>query len=152
MTMCRRLGASMSAAVALLALSAGGASAASCGNGPGGLEAWKQQMAGEVYAAMLESGCTAAEAVAQLGIKAVRDTGELLAIVRRAVAARFAGQPEPVIRIGGPAHEHANDDQHGNHAAQAQRTARARKDIRSAPPSSAVAMTELPRPPVKTVE
>src|SRR5262249_10924524 len=31
-------------------------------------------------------------------------------------------------------------------------TAKARKDIRSAPPSSAVAMTELPRPPVKTVE
>jgi aspartyl-tRNA(Asn)/glutamyl-tRNA(Gln) amidotransferase subunit B len=46
-----------------------------------------QQMAGEVYARMLESGCTATEAIAQLGIKAVRDTGELLEIVRRAVAA-----------------------------------------------------------------
>jgi hypothetical protein len=30
--------------------------------------------------------------------------------------------------------------------------ASARKDIRTAPPSSAVAMTGLPRPPVKTVE
>jgi FixJ family two-component response regulator len=30
--------------------------------------------------------------------------------------------------------------------------ARARKDISSAPPSSAVAITELPRPPVQAVE
>jgi aspartyl-tRNA(Asn)/glutamyl-tRNA(Gln) amidotransferase subunit B len=46
-----------------------------------------QQMAGEVYGRMLTTGCTAREAVAQFGIKAVRDTGELREIVRRAVAA-----------------------------------------------------------------
>jgi aspartyl-tRNA(Asn)/glutamyl-tRNA(Gln) amidotransferase subunit B len=46
-----------------------------------------KQMAGEVYARMLDSGGTAKEAVAHLGIKAVGDTGELREIVRRAVAA-----------------------------------------------------------------
>jgi aspartyl-tRNA(Asn)/glutamyl-tRNA(Gln) amidotransferase subunit B len=46
-----------------------------------------KQMAGEVYARMLESGSSAKEAMAQLGIKAVADTGELREIVRRAIAA-----------------------------------------------------------------
>ena len=50
MTMCRRLAASFSAAVALLTLSATGGSAATCGNGPGGFEAWKQQFSGEARA------------------------------------------------------------------------------------------------------
>jgi aspartyl-tRNA(Asn)/glutamyl-tRNA(Gln) amidotransferase subunit B len=46
-----------------------------------------KQMAGEVYARMLETAVSAKEAMAQLGIKAVADTGELLEIVRRAIAA-----------------------------------------------------------------
>jgi aspartyl-tRNA(Asn)/glutamyl-tRNA(Gln) amidotransferase subunit B len=46
-----------------------------------------KQMAVEVYARMLQTGATAREAMAQLGIHAVRDTGELAEIVRRAVAA-----------------------------------------------------------------
>jgi aspartyl-tRNA(Asn)/glutamyl-tRNA(Gln) amidotransferase subunit B len=46
-----------------------------------------KQMAGEVYVRMLETGASAKEAMAQLGIKPVADTGELLAIVRRAIAA-----------------------------------------------------------------
>jgi membrane-bound lytic murein transglycosylase B len=50
MTMCKRFAASIPAAVALLAWSMSGAFAATCGNGPGGFEAWKQQMAGEARA------------------------------------------------------------------------------------------------------
>jgi aspartyl-tRNA(Asn)/glutamyl-tRNA(Gln) amidotransferase subunit B len=46
-----------------------------------------QQTAGQVFARMLQTGGSAEEAVAGLGIKAVRDTGELLEIVRRAIAA-----------------------------------------------------------------
>jgi aspartyl-tRNA(Asn)/glutamyl-tRNA(Gln) amidotransferase subunit B len=46
-----------------------------------------RSMAGEVYGRMLETGCTAKEAVAGLGIKAVGGAGELAEIVRRAVAA-----------------------------------------------------------------
>jgi aspartyl-tRNA(Asn)/glutamyl-tRNA(Gln) amidotransferase subunit B len=46
-----------------------------------------RQMASEVYARMLETGASAKETMAQLGIKAVADTGELLEIVRRAIAA-----------------------------------------------------------------
>jgi aspartyl-tRNA(Asn)/glutamyl-tRNA(Gln) amidotransferase subunit B len=46
-----------------------------------------QQMAGEVFARMLETGCTAKEAVAELGIKAVGDAGALREIVLRAIAA-----------------------------------------------------------------
>jgi membrane-bound lytic murein transglycosylase B len=49
MTMCKRFAASISAA-ALLTFSMAVADAATCGNGPGGFEAWKQQMAGEARA------------------------------------------------------------------------------------------------------
>jgi membrane-bound lytic murein transglycosylase B len=50
MTKCKRFAALISAAVVVLAWSMGGASAATCGNGAGGFEAWKQQMAGEARA------------------------------------------------------------------------------------------------------
>jgi aspartyl-tRNA(Asn)/glutamyl-tRNA(Gln) amidotransferase subunit B len=46
-----------------------------------------KQMTGEVFARMLESGCSAEEAFAHLGIRARGDAGELEAVVRRAVAA-----------------------------------------------------------------
>jgi aspartyl-tRNA(Asn)/glutamyl-tRNA(Gln) amidotransferase subunit B len=46
-----------------------------------------KQMAGEVYNRMLASGVGAKQAMAELGIKAVADTGELVEIVRRAMAA-----------------------------------------------------------------
>ena len=45
-----------------------------------------KQTAEEVYARMLETGGTAKEAIAQLGIKPV-DAGSLVEIVRRAIAA-----------------------------------------------------------------
>lgn len=45
------------------------------------------QMAREVYARMLETGCPAREAIDQLGIKVVSDTGVLIEIIRRAIAA-----------------------------------------------------------------
>jgi len=47
---CRPLAASITAAIVALAWTVNGAHAASCGNGPGGFEAWKQQMAGEARA------------------------------------------------------------------------------------------------------
>jgi membrane-bound lytic murein transglycosylase B len=50
MTMCKRFAASIFAAVVALAWSISGVSAATCGSGPGGFEAWKQQMAGEARA------------------------------------------------------------------------------------------------------
>ena len=50
MMSCRRFAASISAGVVALAWSMSGAGAATCGNGPGGFEAWKQQMAGEARA------------------------------------------------------------------------------------------------------
>jgi aspartyl-tRNA(Asn)/glutamyl-tRNA(Gln) amidotransferase subunit B len=50
-----------------------------------------KQMAGEVYARMLETGCPARDAIAQLGIKAV-DGSALVEIVRRAIA----GNPKAV--------------------------------------------------------
>jgi aspartyl-tRNA(Asn)/glutamyl-tRNA(Gln) amidotransferase subunit B len=46
-----------------------------------------KQMAGEVYNHMLENGCSAKEAIDALGIKPVADTGALVEIVRRALAA-----------------------------------------------------------------
>jgi aspartyl-tRNA(Asn)/glutamyl-tRNA(Gln) amidotransferase subunit B len=46
-----------------------------------------KQMAGEVYTRMLDSGSSAVEAIAALGIKTVSDTGELVEIIRRAIAA-----------------------------------------------------------------
>jgi aspartyl-tRNA(Asn)/glutamyl-tRNA(Gln) amidotransferase subunit B len=45
-----------------------------------------KKAAGDVYARMLEEGCTAKEAITALGIKAV-DHGALAEVVRRAVAA-----------------------------------------------------------------
>src|ERR1700751_5399686 len=50
MMSCRRFAASISAGVVVLAWSMSGAVAATCGNGPGGFEAWKQQFAGEARA------------------------------------------------------------------------------------------------------
>jgi membrane-bound lytic murein transglycosylase B len=50
MMMCRRVSASISAGLVALAWSMGGADAATCGNGPGGFEAWKQQFSGEARA------------------------------------------------------------------------------------------------------
>jgi aspartyl-tRNA(Asn)/glutamyl-tRNA(Gln) amidotransferase subunit B len=50
-----------------------------------------KQTAGEVYARMLEAGCTAREAIGQLGIKEV-GAGDLAEIVRRAIA----GNPKAV--------------------------------------------------------
>jgi aspartyl-tRNA(Asn)/glutamyl-tRNA(Gln) amidotransferase subunit B len=50
-----------------------------------------KQMAGEVYARMLETGNSAKEAIAQLGIKAV-DSNALVEIVRKAIA----GNPKAV--------------------------------------------------------
>jgi aspartyl-tRNA(Asn)/glutamyl-tRNA(Gln) amidotransferase subunit B len=50
-----------------------------------------KQMAGEVYARMLETGSPAKDAIAQLGIKAV-DTSALVEIVRKAIA----GNPKAV--------------------------------------------------------
>ena len=50
MMSCRRFAASIFVNVVALAWSMGGADAATCGNGPGGFEAWKQQMAGEARA------------------------------------------------------------------------------------------------------
>src|SRR5690242_19959635 len=47
MMSCRRFAASISAGLVALAWTMSGAGAATCGNGPGGFEAWKQQMAGE---------------------------------------------------------------------------------------------------------
>ena len=46
-----------------------------------------KQMAGEVYNRMLENSCSAKQAIDALGIKPVADTGELVEIVRRALAA-----------------------------------------------------------------
>jgi aspartyl-tRNA(Asn)/glutamyl-tRNA(Gln) amidotransferase subunit B len=46
-----------------------------------------KQMAGEVYNRMLESGCGAKQAIDALGIKPMADTGVLVEIVRRALAA-----------------------------------------------------------------
>jgi aspartyl-tRNA(Asn)/glutamyl-tRNA(Gln) amidotransferase subunit B len=46
-----------------------------------------KQMASDVYARMLQDGCAAKEAIARLGIKAVAGEGELLEIIRRAIAA-----------------------------------------------------------------
>jgi aspartyl-tRNA(Asn)/glutamyl-tRNA(Gln) amidotransferase subunit B len=46
-----------------------------------------KQMAVEVYQRMLESSCGAKEAIEALGIKPVADTGALVEIVRRALAA-----------------------------------------------------------------
>jgi aspartyl-tRNA(Asn)/glutamyl-tRNA(Gln) amidotransferase subunit B len=46
-----------------------------------------QQMAGEVFARMLEAGCSAGEAIAALGIKSVGGTDALREIVLRAIAA-----------------------------------------------------------------
>lgn len=46
-----------------------------------------KQMAGEVYNHMLENDRSAKEAIAALGIKPVADTGALVEIVRRAIAA-----------------------------------------------------------------
>ncbi|MHB1424922.1 MAG: Asp-tRNA(Asn)/Glu-tRNA(Gln) amidotransferase subunit GatB [Gemmataceae bacterium] len=46
-----------------------------------------KQMAGEVFNRMLESSCTAKQAMDALGIKPVADTGALVEIVRRALAA-----------------------------------------------------------------
>jgi aspartyl-tRNA(Asn)/glutamyl-tRNA(Gln) amidotransferase subunit B len=46
-----------------------------------------KQSASEVYARMLQDGSSADDAVAALGIKAVNDAGDLLEIVRRAIAA-----------------------------------------------------------------
>jgi aspartyl-tRNA(Asn)/glutamyl-tRNA(Gln) amidotransferase subunit B len=51
-----------------------------------------KQRARDVYARMLEAGCPAKEAIAQLGIQVIGDTGELVAIVRRAIA----GNPKAV--------------------------------------------------------
>jgi aspartyl-tRNA(Asn)/glutamyl-tRNA(Gln) amidotransferase subunit B len=45
-----------------------------------------KQMTEEVFGRMLEAGCTAKEAIAQLGIKAV-DAGAVVEIVRKAIAA-----------------------------------------------------------------
>src|SRR5690348_15434300 len=50
MMSCSRFAASISAGVVALAWSLSGADAATCGNGPGGFEAWKQQFAGEARA------------------------------------------------------------------------------------------------------
>ncbi len=46
-----------------------------------------KQMAGEVFNRMLESGCSAKQAIDALGIKPVADTGALVEIVRRALVA-----------------------------------------------------------------
>jgi len=46
-----------------------------------------KQMAVEVYNRMIECGCGAKQAMADLGVKAVAGTGELVEIVRRAIAA-----------------------------------------------------------------
>jgi aspartyl-tRNA(Asn)/glutamyl-tRNA(Gln) amidotransferase subunit B len=46
-----------------------------------------KQMAGEVYNRMLDSDRDAKQAMADLGVKAVADTGELVEIVKRAIAA-----------------------------------------------------------------
>ncbi len=46
-----------------------------------------QQMASEVFARMLEAGCTAGEAIASLGIKAVGSADALREVVLRAIAA-----------------------------------------------------------------
>jgi aspartyl-tRNA(Asn)/glutamyl-tRNA(Gln) amidotransferase subunit B len=45
-----------------------------------------KQMAGEVYARMIEARCPAREAIAQLGIKAVGGADELAEVVRQAIA------------------------------------------------------------------
>src|SRR5207253_6412933 len=45
-----------------------------------------RQRAREVYAHMLERGTTARQAIDQLGFKAVADQGQLLEIVKRAIA------------------------------------------------------------------
>jgi membrane-bound lytic murein transglycosylase B len=50
MMSCRRFAASITAGVVALAWSISGAGAATCGNGPGGFEAWKQQFSGEARA------------------------------------------------------------------------------------------------------
>jgi len=50
MIRCRQLGAAIGVGFIALALMTSGASAAQCGNGPGGFEAWKQQFAGEARA------------------------------------------------------------------------------------------------------
>jgi len=46
-----------------------------------------KQRAREVYAEMLASGSTAKDAIAKLGFKAVADEGQLVEIIRRAIAA-----------------------------------------------------------------
>jgi aspartyl-tRNA(Asn)/glutamyl-tRNA(Gln) amidotransferase subunit B len=46
-----------------------------------------KQRAREVYAEMLTSGSTAKEAIAKLGFKVVADEGQLIEIIRRAIAA-----------------------------------------------------------------
>jgi aspartyl-tRNA(Asn)/glutamyl-tRNA(Gln) amidotransferase subunit B len=46
-----------------------------------------KQMSVEVYSHMLERGCSAKEAISALGIKPVADTGVLVEIIRRALAA-----------------------------------------------------------------
>jgi aspartyl-tRNA(Asn)/glutamyl-tRNA(Gln) amidotransferase subunit B len=51
-----------------------------------------KQVAEEVYSRMLESGCSARQAMDQLGIKPPADAGELVEIVRRAIA----GNPKAV--------------------------------------------------------